>query len=74
MLILYKYDIPVRCTTEITPPREDCTPEGDNHLEGELFLLYTTQGCHICFIIPNSIQNTKGGNDKHWRFWINTLL
>ena len=27
---------------------------------GELFLLYTTQGCHTCFIIPNNIQNTKG--------------
>ena len=43
------------CTTGITPPREDCrpratTPSGDNPLSGELFLLYTTQGCHICII------------------------
>ena len=24
--ILYKYDIPVWCTTGITPPREECRP------------------------------------------------
>ena len=48
--VIYKYDIPVWCK-----------PLGDTPLSGELFLLYTTQGCHICFIIPNNIQNTKGG-------------
>ena len=42
-------------------PERGVSPEGDTPLEGELFLLYTTQGCHICFIIPNNIQNTKGG-------------
>ena len=46
--ILYTYNIPVWCTTVITPPREDCRPRA------------TTQGFHICFIIPNNIQNTKG--------------
>ena len=59
----YYTNMTSRCgvlVTGITPPREDCTPSGDNPLEGELLLLYTTQGCHICFIIPNNIHNTKG--------------
>ena len=30
-------------------------------VEGKLLLVYTPKGCHICFIIPNKIQNTKGG-------------
>ena len=68
---IYKYDIPVGCPPGITSPREDCrSPEGDNPLEGKLFLVDTPQGCHICFIIPNKIQ--KGGNYKHQGFWINT--
>ena len=33
---------------------------GDNPLEGKLFLVETPQGCRICFIMPNKIQNTKG--------------
>ena len=26
IMIIYKYDIPVWCTTGITPPREECSP------------------------------------------------
>ena len=29
--------------------------------------MYTTHGCHICFIIPNNIQNTKGGKMTNTR-------
>ena len=32
----------------------------DNPLEGKLYLVNTPKGCHICFIIPNKMQNTKG--------------
>ena len=31
-----------------------CTTEMDPH-KGDSFLLYTPQGCHICFVIPNKI-------------------
>ena len=66
-LPLYNYDIPVGSTKGITLPREDCrrgrSPRVTNLSHsggggGGLFLLYWPQGCHICVIIPNKIQNT----------------
>ena len=37
-------------------------PEGDTPLErsNSLWTPHRPQGCYICFIIPNKIQNTKG--------------
>ena len=36
----------------MNPPREDChlraESQSDNPFEGDSFLLYTPQGCHIC--------------------------
>ena len=61
--IIQIYDIPVGCPPGITSPRDDC----DNPLEGKLFLVDTPQGCHICFIIPNKIQNTKGRKNTNTR-------
>ena len=70
-LTIYKYDIPVGFPLGITSPREDChlraQPEGDNPIEGMLFLVETPQGCHICFMIPKKIQNTKGGKITNTR-------
>ena len=34
---------------------------GQEPSRGKLFLVDTPQECHICFIIPNKIQNTKVG-------------
>ena len=51
--------------------REDChpraMPSSDNPLSGKLFLVETPQGCHICFITPNKIQDTKGGKITNTR-------
>ena len=41
--------------------RGGLSPSSENPLTGKLFLVETPQGCHICFIIPNKIENTKGG-------------
>ena len=58
---IYRYDIPVWCTTGMDPPREDCRPRA-YPLERDSFLFYTPEGCQICFIIPIKIQNTKREN------------
>ena len=54
--------------------REDCrpwaTPSSENHLSGKLFLVYTPQGFHICFIIPNKMQKHKRGKNHEQRLWI----
>ena len=41
-------------------PERGLSPSGDHPLDGDLFLLYNPQGCHICVIAPNKVQNTKG--------------
>ena len=50
------YHIDRRYSYKRRPP----PPPPPTHV-GKLFLVETPQGCHICFIIPNKIQNTKGG-------------
>ena len=42
-------------------PREDCRPWAmlsiDNPLSGKLFLVETLQGCHICIMANNTIDD-----------------
>ena len=52
-------------------PKRRLSHKGDTPLKRDLFLLCTPKGCHICFINPKKIQNTKGSKiDKQQWFWI----
>ena len=74
---LYKYDIPVWCTTGITPPERGVSPEGyalgrHSSRGGVIPVVHHTGMSYLFYYTEQHTKHKRGKIDKHQRFWINT--
>ena len=60
--ILYKYDIPVWCTTGITPPREECRPRATLLLRGSYSCCTPHRDVIFDLLYRTTYKTQKGEN------------